>query len=47
MLQDADRSVKQRFRREFLVMDVLKGVFNSAASLVFGFRIFQRYDLWS
>ncbi|ROI80145.1 Zinc finger CCHC domain-containing protein 3 [Anabarilius grahami] len=35
VLGEADRLVKQRFRREFLLMDVLKGVFNVAASSVF------------
>ena len=35
VLQNVVRSVKENFRREFVVVDVLKGVFNVAASSVF------------
>ncbi|MGL6081714.1 MAG: hypothetical protein ACRC4N_04345, partial [Gammaproteobacteria bacterium] len=35
VLQEAARSVKENFRREFVVMDILKGVFKIAASSVF------------
>ncbi len=35
VLQDAARSVKENFRREVVVMDILKGVFKIAVSSVF------------
>ncbi len=35
VLQNATRSVKDNFRRELVVMDILKGVFNVAATAVF------------
>ncbi len=35
VLQDAARSVKENFRREVVVMDILKGVFKIAASSIF------------
>ncbi len=35
VLQDAARSVKENFRREVIVMDILKGVFKIAASSIF------------
>ncbi len=35
MHQNAPRSEKENFRRELVVMDILKGVFNVAATAVF------------
>ncbi len=40
MLQNATWSVKENFRRELVVMDILKGVFNVAATAVFCFQDF-------
>ncbi len=39
---ECSRSVKENFRRELVVMEILKGVFNVAATAVSVFRILRR-----